>query len=424
MPAVLIRSAGWTALFLILALASYGILKPRGLQLDFANFYDAGSKARIGAFDSLYDPFASIDGQPPFGNMSFVSAPITSYLYVPLAMLPPRTASLLFKLAGTLAQGLGLVLLYRQARTLAGPTEDDQGWFFTLFCGAALLFQPFWMIYSVGGQTTPFVFLLLVLGYRAYLRNRLVAVAILLSIVVVIKPGFAPAAVLLFIMSPMPFRLTALACALVAGGLSLALLGLPLHQDFLARVLSETSSLSAPWQNSNPFSWIEPLFVAPQAYEAPGELPASARALVTVLRLIGGGVLIWGMIRHLRSGIAPVAARHCVYVTALALVILLSPVVWAHYLTVLFIPLATLIALRRHLPGPALAGFGLGVGAAVFQSLIVIRRLIQALGLDSTPKIVAIGLLKSLTALLILSVLALAYRSIGRALRDPAWNSL
>ena len=86
MPNTATRLIALAALALILALAVEGILRPRGLTLDFANFYDAGQKARAGEFAGLYDPMALIAGQPPFGNMSFFSAPLTSYFYVPVSL--------------------------------------------------------------------------------------------------------------------------------------------------------------------------------------------------------------------------------------------------------------------------------------------------------------------------------------------------
>ena len=424
MPATILRPLGWLACLLILALMAQGIYSPRGVLLDFANFYDAGQKARLGEFAALYDPHALIGGKEPYGNMTFFSAPLTSYLYAPMASLSPPVATILFKTLGTLAQGLGLVLLYRHARKLAGVSAQDRACFFGLFAGAALLFQPFWVIYAVGGQTTPFVFLALVLAYLAYLDGKFVVVALLMSFVVVIKPAFVPAAILLFFVSSASFRVTAILCGVAVGAVSVWLFGLVLHQEFLARVLEETRYAAPPWMNSNPLTWIEPLFLPPEAYSANTLLPDAARRIVGGLRILAAVGLIWGMVQQRGSGIAVKAARHSVFVTALALIVVISPVVWSHYLVVLFIPLSVLIALRRHLSWWSWAAIVAAVVAALGQNLILLQRLVRIVVMDSTPKILALSVMKSLPALLIIGVLLLAQRSIGRALHDPAWRGL
>lgn len=424
MPITATRSIAWMAMALILALVVEGILRPRGLTLDFANFYDAGQKARAGEFTGLYDPFATIAEQPPFGNMSFFSAPLTSYFYIPLALLPPVLASMLFKLAGTLAQVLGLWLLYRTFAPLAGPAEEDRARFLALFAVAALLFQPFWVIYGVGGQTTPFVFLMLVLAYLALQRGWFGWMAVLMSLVVVIKPAFAPAAILLFLVLPNRFRLVALICGLGFGFGSFWVFGSDLHRQFLALVLGETSGLLAPWRNSSPFSWIEPLFVQPAEYDAPGHLPVLVRQIETALRIGVATLIIISLIRHRRGVLKVPADRHVIFASAMLLAIVLSPVVWAHYLTLLFIPLAALIALRRHLPGVAVALLAIAVVVAVGQNLILLKALIRVIGTDSTGAILALAVLKSLPAVLILMVALFAHRGVRHALADPGWVRL
>ena len=57
--------------------------------------------------------------------MAFLSAPITSYLYVPLAIFEPHFAAILFKAAGTICLWLGLFLLYRHLRNMI----TDPSWY-------------------------------------------------------------------------------------------------------------------------------------------------------------------------------------------------------------------------------------------------------------------------------------------------------
>lgn len=422
MPAAVLRPVGWLALLMILALMAQGIYSPQGVLLDFANFYDAGQKARAGEFLTLYDPFALIRGAEPYGHMTFFSAPLTSYFYAPLAFFPPAQATILFKLLGALAEGIGLVLLYRHGRALAGPTDEDRGRFFGLYVGAALVFQPFWVFFAVGGQTSPFIFLLCVLAYLAHQQGQYVALAILFSVVVLIKPAFAPAAILLFFVSSWSFRWVALLCALAVGLVSVVLFGWDLHRAFLARVMEETRFASPPWMNSNPFSWLEPVFLPPEAYKSSTLLPPPVRHLLLGVRLLAAVALIVAMVRSRDRRIVQRASRFLIFSTAMALVLVVAPVVWSHYLVILFIPLTVLLAMRRHVSNLAWAGLVIGVIAALGQNLILLHWLVRVFGVDSSGSILALSVMKSLPVFLIVLVLILARRSLSRILHDPAWR--
>ena len=416
------RSTGWIALGLVAALIVWGLAMPWGLGLDFANFYDAGHKASVGDFASLYDPFAMIGGKEPLGHMTFFSAPIVSILLTPMSLLPPHLATFVFKLSGTLAVLAGLVLLYRGSRRLVGAGTEDANAFFVLFALAMLLFQPFWTIYRVGGQTTPFVFLLLVLGHAAYLRGADATTALLFSAVVLIKPALAPAAILLFFLSVARFRVTAIMTAICVSVVSLLAFGLELHTTFVARVLEESSALLPPWKNSSPFSWLVPLFVDPEDYRRAGSVPVLANAVTTGLRLVMALALLWTLRSHLKLPLAGPARRHAIYVTGLMLMLAVSPVVWAHYLMFLFVPLAFLIAGREQLPKAAVATFALSTLLALFQSLIVVQQFEKLLGFDSMLEIVAGGLVKSAPALIFLSGYVILRSEIGRLLNAPGWD--
>jgi hypothetical protein len=411
-------AAGWAACALIAVISIYGILRPWGIGLDFANFYDAGSKAALGEFAGLYDSQAMIGGKPPLSNMAFFSAPITSYLYVPMAKLPPYQATLLFKLVGTAAMWIGLALLYRQSAVIAAAGDAGR---FGLFAVAALLFQPFWTIYRVGGQTSPVVFLLLVIAHRLFLNARGVAAALVLAAAVLVKPAFAPLAILIFVMADNRFRVTAVATGIVVAAISLATFGWALHGDFLNRITSETSNLLVPWKNSSPFSWIEGVFTPPQAYLVKGTVPVALARGLLALRVAAALALLWTLLWQLRRPLAAAARRHAIYVTGLLLIVVLSPVVWAHYLTILFIPVAFLIAGRDALGRGVRIALGSAVALSVFQNLILVRQLEDLTGFDQKWEIVTIALVRSAPALLIVGAWLFGRRSIARFLGRPEW---
>jgi hypothetical protein len=139
----LFARSGWIAVALLVVVTAMGVAGMRGIKLDFANYYDVGQKAAAGEFDNLFDPFAPIGGKPPFGNMSFLGAPLTAYLYIPLTWMDPRTGVQVFKLAGALAQFAGLILIWREVRGLGRPCSP----------GRCL---PRWCFRRPSGRTTCF----------------------------------------------------------------------------------------------------------------------------------------------------------------------------------------------------------------------------------------------------------------------------
>lgn len=406
----------WIMVALIVLLLIYGISNHRNLKYDFANFYDAGQKAKHSEFSALYDPDALIADKPPFGNMTFFSAPITSYLYVPLAALEPKPAATLFKLAGAIAQSIALALLYLATRPLAGSDSGERRVFTALFCATVLFFQPLYTWMFVGGQTTPFVFLLLVLAWRELLRERMVVAAFCMAAVVVIKPAFAPAAVVLFCTMTNRFRVA----ALVAGGLfillSLALLGWDVHKAFLENLLHEGSLGNGGWRNSNPFSWIFTLFSYAANHDFAGLIAAR------VCQLSAASALVWLLFSQLHAGLAGPAARHTAFATAVVTTLTLSPTVWSHYLSALLIPLAALIALRRYLPSSAQVLIIALVFLSIFQNFLIKSKLERDFGFNEYPTVLFASLIVSLPALLMIACMIAFRRHIQRALDDDAWQ--
>ena len=417
-----LAASRWLAVALLLAATAVGVFNFRNIKYDFANFYDAGQKARAGEFAALYDPMAQIAGRDPFGNMSFASAPLTSYLYVPLTVLEPRPAVIAFKLAGAAAQLLALALLFRETRGLAGSDPADRRAYLAVFAWSALLFQPLYSWFFVGGQTTPFVFLLLVSAWMALLRGRDGLAALAMAAAVVIKPAFAPAAVLVFVATSNRFRISALAAGAGFVALSLATLGTDVHLAFIDMVLNKAQEGNTPGQNSNPFAWVGALAWPGGPLSGPG--PGVVMPVSLGLKLGTAALILALLAGQLRAGLSRQAGRHAVFAAAILLVIVLSPVVWSHYLSVLFLPFAVLIALRRHLPGWTAILFAAILVLAVPQNFLVLRRLQRDIPFDTPAVVLAVTFLKSLPALLaVIGVIALR-RPILSALADPAWSGV
>ncbi|MGB5066221.1 MAG: glycosyltransferase family 87 protein, partial [Albidovulum sp.] len=404
------------AALVIAFLLIWGLVTPWGLGLDFANFYDIGHKTLLGEFDNLYDPLALIGGKEPLGHMKFLGFPIAGYLYTPLAIFTPHTALFLFKLAGSAAVVTGLGLLYRQWR----PVADTPATYLAIFLVAAMLWQPFWTFLRVGGQTTPFVFLLLVITHEKYVRNQMIVAALLLSAAVVLKPVFAPMAILLFLLSGNRFRLTALVVMATLGTASLVIYGWTPHAEFLEKLAMQDNRLLGPWMNSGPFSWISGLLIDPAIYGTDTYLQSWQTAPISALRLIAAGVVCYCGLLHLRGDMPGFARRQVIFLTGVMVIFSLSPVLWAHYLMWLFPIIALLIAGRRQLPTAALFLIAVAVILGLFQSYIFLRQLEEFIGFRTVANAAGFGLVKSLPVFLILTVWVVWRREIGRILCDPA----
>src|SRR5262245_13972372 len=146
----------WTSGFIVAIVIGclIGIIVPAGLGWDFANFYDAGRRIAAGQAADLYSPQSAIEGQPAQGSTGFFGTPISAFFYVPLAFFPAKIALILFKIENALAFAAIFVLLLKFYRRFVTGTPLEQARFTAIFAFLFLIFQPFWTIFRVGGQTT------------------------------------------------------------------------------------------------------------------------------------------------------------------------------------------------------------------------------------------------------------------------------
>ena len=415
---------GWAMLMLTAVGVFAGLLIPWGIGLDFANFYDAGHKALAGQFADLYDPFAQIEGQKPLSHMSFFSAPLTSYLYAPMAALPPRIALILFKMSGTLALVVALFLLYRHLLPLSGGSRRNHAVFFALFSTSVFLFQPFWTIYRIGGQTTPWVFLIFVLALIFYSRDEFIKTALLYGLAVLIKPAFAPGAILMFVMSGARFRIAALLFGVAVAAVSVFLLGWQIHLEFVKKILSEAKGFSDPSNNSSPFSFLEPWFIDEVGKRLPTNLADAARTTGNILRLATALALLAGLWAALRLPLAVAARRHTAFNASLLLSLILSPVVWSHYLAMLFPLLAICIAHRHLLPKSARFVVALSILFSFLQNRMIYRKIDAWIDFDNVVDLAVASFFMSLPILLVLMTMLIWHRAIGESLNSPLWKSI
>ncbi|MFQ5621761.1 MAG: glycosyltransferase family 87 protein [Paracoccaceae bacterium] len=418
------RWIGYLSIGLVLLFcgAAFFLLN-RGMYWDFANYYDAGQKVLAGQFNDLYDPFAKIDGQPPLSNMSFLSAPLTSVLYAPLALLEPASALVAFKVQSAVCYLVGLSILYFHLRRFVSGAPSSMARFFACFWTAALVFQPFWTVYVVGGQVTPFVFMLFVVALVQITRDKMIAAGAIWILCVAIKPAFAPGLVFLFVVLDNRFRASVLAFGSAAVLVSLGVFGVEPHLVLVARVLEESRNLNPAYFNSNMFAWLEPLWLSGEELNNLDFAPPGLKLVSTTLRLavIAGLVLVYYRIR--KSAPSPRAGRHVSVVFALVTPLVLTPIAWAHYLSVLFIPLMYVLADENSFSRSARVLVAIIVAVSLFQNLLLWQIYIHFFEVVTKGEYLAAGLVRSLPMLLTVALLFVWAPAFQRSYGSSAWRT-
>jgi hypothetical protein len=397
-----------------------GIAVPAGIDWDFANFYDTGRRIWAGQLGSIYDPSTLIAGQAPQGGMAFWGAPASAYVYAPLAWLPPAAALIAFKIVASTALVTALLLLFRETASELLEGSEARADYAALFAVLALVFQPFWTIYRVGGQTTPVVFLLIVVGFLAYQKDRRWTAAFALAIASFLKPAFLLVPAILALLGGRRTFLTIAGSFAVLGLLSVAFLGWPIHREFI-EVLARGSEKPARWYFNSALSILaDPFRPAEGAPAAGGVYHLVARGI----RLLGLGVLLWVAFARRQMSWSDGGRRRVDYLLAAGFALLLSQVVWEHYLTVLFLPLILLVPRRAELPEGARRLLWGSFALCLLQNLILVlwaRDHVPALRV--LPGMALAVLLKSGPLLLLLLLLLRYHLDIFRVVGNAPLRS-
>lgn len=373
--------------------ALVGIAVPAGIRWDFGNFYDTGRRVAAGQIQDIYNPAGAIDGRPPHGQMAFWGTPISAALYVPFGLFQPEIALVLFKLVATATFAAGLWLLFEHTRRIAVRRGADPQWYAAAYIALVLLYQPFWTIYRVGGQTTPWIFLLLVLALGRYVRTQWLSAVLLLVLAVLIKPAFVFVPAFLVFVSGRKFLLALTSVAFSAGLLSLALYGWPIHAQFLD-LMRHGSSRPSPWPyNSSLYIVADAFRSITNSIPIPGTgEPVPALIQIGLVAFVIATIFLLTLrLRRLEGE----AGRHAAFLLAISFCLLIMRVVWEHYLSVLFIPLAFLLANWPRHSAAAKTHLLVIFALAVLQNLILVMFVWSHLSIQSTPALLAVSLVKA-----------------------------
>jgi hypothetical protein len=410
----------WLSIVLMLLGSITGIMVPAGTGWDFANFYDAGHRVAAGQTLDLYDPSLPIAGAPPQGAMRFWGTPISAFFYAPLSWFPAGTALVLFKIENVLALAASFALLFVFYRRFVAESADARIRFAATFAFLCLIYQPFWTIFRVGGQTTPTVLLLVTVAMICHTRRLDWGSAICVVLAAMIKPALAPALACLVCLSGIPFAIKTIVTLAAAGIASLVLMGWPIHAAFLD-LMRRGVQFTFPWYyNSSLFVLVEALQTAIGG-GTPESAGASGIILSLVLKAVVLGTVVFLVMQSRGRPWLPAARRHYAVVVSLLFFLWWSPTLWEHYLAILFIPLAYVVASADRFSRSALALVAAIFVLSLAQNLILIDWLRRHVSFDSPLALVAIGLLKTGPLLLMLVFVWRHHRELVASYEAPGW---
>lgn len=359
------RAAEWlacaTALILFIFWTLPGLLGDATGD-DLASLAIAGRMVRTGAADDIYshddaqfhlvhsEAFLAAGREIGFGGFyhPFVQAPLVAWSFAPLSRVPFEALRLtwLFLSLAALAAGFELAL-----RLYAPHLRRPAAW--AVFLLGLSVFEPvrygLWI-----GQTTPLIFLLVLLGLALERRGHRIAAGLVLAV-----PGFVKLTPLLVGLAwlargslrsciALALGVAALAAASVAVG------GIQLNTAFLDRMAEIGSGVLVAYNNHSLLAFVT-------RFQTPAEAVLGWRlfepGLVATLvssGLLGAGAIacVWSLRRY-GAGTGP-EGRGSRLEGHLFILMLLAPgLSWAHYFLFLVPPLLLAIGqARREARGP------------------------------------------------------------------------
>jgi hypothetical protein len=406
------RALSGALLVAILLLAFWVSMQPWGLRWDFAQVYDTGHRVTAGEYDNLYRSTSPIEGQPPLGVMRFWSTPLAGVFYAPLSWFPPPAALRVYKLQNVAAYALALLLLVRfyLSRIRTGPPESRDLELLGFLC-LVVVFQPFWTVFLVGGQTTPTVFLLLVAFVIAFGRGWTVLAAAAVTAVLLVKPAFVLMLPVFVVASEWRLLAAVAAWLACAGTASLAIFGLGPNLAFLSNAAAGLDATRLWIYNSSVPAFVHNFRLL--WADDPGTL-ASARVwigrIALLARLATAALLVYLWWRDGRGRLSGAAQRNYVALMSLSFFLLVSETIWEHYVTVLFIPATYVLARRQQFSRAAVQTILAALILSAAQNLYFALTLDRVFVIDSTIEVLLVGLYKSGPLLLLIWFLARYHR--------------
>ena len=311
----------------LLALTSVTVL------VDFSKAYLHAGRAVLADPSTLYDCTRA---------QCFVNIPIVAVLFVPLALMNPSAAGVVFSVAGA-------VLLVAAVRRLArGAAADIIVWL-------AILSGPIY--YSVRiGNTTHMLLLPLMVAFDRLAAGRQAAAGAILAGLSLLKPPLA--LFLPFFLLRRNFRaaIAMAGCAAVAVAASVAFFGVELHWFWFREfVVKQGAAPIAAYNIQSVNGFVAHLLTRGQLANW---YPVDAGALFKPLSAGLAAALVAAVgIAAWRAGPSHgEAARRVELWLVLCLTVLIAPIAWTHYYLLMLIPCAALVSAHASLGWRSLVG--------------------------------------------------------------------
>ncbi len=352
--------AGWQRVVLIalvgaLALRlAWHLASGAGMYWDFINFYNAGRRLVGGRSAELYAAVDPLFDEPrlPEGMLSYVGFPISALLFGPLGFFGPRLALFAFKVACSVAAGLGVAVMVRHVRVTA-----LQGWSAPAaqlaLCAALVIWEPFWFALTIGGQGTVLAFPLFALAVTLHAERRDWAAGICLALAMLLKPFLAPIGLLIVLVRAWRLLFSVTVSLALLAVASLVLFGWPLHLQWLQAVMQQAARWELPWWINASIAtpaitpWVEGI----SSMRPVVPMPVLASRLTVAIRLVAAAVVLaraWTVSRRGDDR----DTREQTLLLGLVLSLCASNVIWSHYLLFVLVPWLVLAAraprLDRH----------------------------------------------------------------------------
>lgn len=226
----------------------------------------------------------------------------------------------------------------------------------------------------------------------------------------------------LLLVSGIQFFWRTMAILSVTGVASILAMGWDVHKGFLNLMFSGLSK---------PFPWFynSSLYVVFENFRLLGNNGLSSNPgdnLLTVMTILTKAIVlvtfVYVVFKSRSQKWSQEARRHFDFLMAICFFLLISQTLWEHYISVLFLFLAYLVASNRSFSHDAKILVGFTFLFALGQNLIFIDFLRAKFVFDSFFELLFIGLFKSAPVLLTLIFICKYYKELFRSYVMPAWS--
>ncbi|WP_043458668.1 glycosyltransferase family 87 protein [Gluconacetobacter diazotrophicus] len=316
-------------------------IKPPLFMADFRDCYYDAADAVLRHGRGALVPFLM--------NRKFVNWPIDVYLFAPFPYMGPTGAAIVFSILGLLAVVGSFLILTKGCNTRKKILV-----FFLFICNGPLWYSMFDM-----GNTTHFIFLLLILSLGLLKKKRMYSVGLLIGFSATIKPMIS--IFFLYFLYRRNWRAAGACAAIVAvtAVSSVAVFGWPVTRGWYEWcIVRYTQQTIGAFNNQSINAFLLRLATGPKyvfdwyLHDLPFSMTLVSKALaIVILALTTIASLAWRS-RAARTGRSAADLSDIFdFSLLIAFCVITSPVSWTHYYLLLLMPWSAYITGRLPLHG-------------------------------------------------------------------------